>query len=127
MERAAYVIGKLRVADDESLLRAAWPIAVGKRIAGRSVVANLVGSRLVIQVDDSVWQSQLYAMREQILLRIEQTIGRRLVDSLEFRVSVPRPKPQREQTFTLSSDEADRIASPSLRSIYKASRRKAIS
>jgi len=127
MERAAYVIGKLRVTDDESLLRAAWPIAVGKRIADRSVVANLVGSRLVIQVEDSVWQSQLYAMREQILHRIEQTLGRRLAESLEFKVAVPRPRPQREQTFTLSSDEADRIPSPSLRRIYKASRRKAIS
>jgi predicted nucleic acid-binding Zn ribbon protein len=127
MERAARVIGKLRVADDESLARAAWPIAVGKRIADRSTVVNLVGSRLVLQVEDSVWQSQLYAMRGQILARIEQTVGRRLVESLEFKVAVPRPKPQRTDTFALATDEADRIASPALRRIYKASRRKAVS
>ncbi len=127
MQRAARVIGKLRVADDESLARAAWPVAVGKRIADRSAVGNLVGSRLIIQVDDSVWQSQLYAMRMQILDRIEQTIGRRLVESLEFKVAVPRPKPQRERAFTLNADEADRITSPGLRNIYRASRRRAIS
>ncbi len=127
MQRAARVIGKLRVADDESLARAAWPVAVGKRIADRSAVGNLVGSRLIIQVEDSVWQSQLYAMRMQILDRIEQTIGRRLVESLEFKVAVPRPKPQRERAFTLGADEADRITSPGLRNIYRASRRRAIS
>lgn len=127
MQRAARVIGKLRVADDESLARAAWPAAVGKRIADRSVVASLTGTRLIIQVEDSVWQSQLYAMREQILARIEQTAGRRLAQSLEFRVAIPRPKAQRDQTFALNSDDADLIASPGLRNIYKASRRKATS
>lgn len=127
MQRAARVIGKLRVADDESLARAAWPAAVGKRIADRSVVASLTGTRLIIQVEDSVWQSQLYAMREQILARIEQTAGRRLAQSLEFRVAIPRPKAQRDQAFALNSDDADLIASPGLRNIYKASRRKATS
>jgi predicted nucleic acid-binding Zn ribbon protein len=127
MKRAAHVIGKLRVADDESLARAAWPTAVGRRIADRSAVGSLVGSRLIVQVDDSVWQSQLYSMRSQILDRIEQAIGRRLVESLEFKVAVPRPKPQRVQAFALGTDEADRITSPGLRNIYRASRRKAIS
>lgn len=127
MERAARVIGKLRVADDESLARAAWPGAVGPRIANRSNVVALTGSRLVIQVEDSVWQSQLYAMRGQILTRVEQILGRNVVQSLEFKVAIPRPKAQREQSLSSSSDEADRIASPALRSIYKASRRKAVS
>ena len=112
MERAARVIGKLRVADDESLARAAWPVAVGKRIAGRSTAVTLAGSRLVVQVEDSVWQSQLYAMRGQILTRIEQTLGRKLVQSLEFKVAIPRPKPQREQSFGLTLDDADSHRQP---------------
>ena len=125
MERASRVIGKLRMADSETLARAGWPVAVGKRIAARTTVVNLVGSRLVVQVEDSVWQSQLFGMRNHILGRMEQALGQRVVETLEFKVAIPRPKAQRDESFGLSADDADRIASPGLRNIYKTSRRKA--
>ena len=67
--------------------RGRWPSASASPTAHRGV--NLAGSRLVVQVEDSVWQSQLFAMRNQILARIEQALGQRVVQTLEFKVAIP--------------------------------------
>ena len=125
MERAACVLGKLGVADEEKLAQAGWPLAVGRRLASRTRPLQLVGTRLVIGVEDAVWQSQLFTLREQILRRLEQVLGRRLVTALEFRVAVPRPGVRREELPARAPDEADGIADPVLRSLYKASRKRA--
>jgi hypothetical protein len=125
MERAARVLGKLKFAGDEKLAQAAWPLAVGKRLADRTGAVSLNGSRLVVLVEDKIWQQQLHTMRGQIVNRIEQVLGRRIVETIEFRIAVPRPKPQREESFQLTADEADTIANPILRRIYKTSRQRA--
>jgi hypothetical protein len=124
MERAARVIGKLRVADDEKLARAAWPAAVGKRLANRTGAVALFGSKMIVNVEDTVWQHQLWCMREQILTRLEKVLGRKIVTTIEFRVVPPRITPQPAEILR-DVDEADAIASPSLRNIYRASRKKA--
>jgi hypothetical protein len=125
MERAARVLGKLGIAGEEKLAQAAWPLAVGRRLAQRTAPLQLVGTRLVIRVEDAVWQSQLFTLREQILTRLEQVLGRRLVNALEFRVAIPRPGVHRAETPVRSADEADGIADPVLRTLYKASRKRA--
>ena len=125
MERAARVLGKLRLAGDEKLVQAAWPLAVGKRIAARTGAVALFESRLVVTVQDPVWRNQLWTLRDQILQRMEQVLGRRIVGEIELRVALPKPGPKREETFTLSADEADGIVNPILRNIYRASRRRA--
>jgi hypothetical protein len=125
MERAARVLGKLRFADEEKLAQAAWPAAVGKRLASRTGPVHLVGTRLVVSVQDGVWQSQLFSIRDQILNRLEHVVGRRLVTALEFRVAIPRPGAAREEIPARAPDEADRIADPVLRLVYKASRKRA--
>ena len=65
MERAGRVLGKLKLAkqsvSDEELARSAWPAAVGKKIALRTQAVTLVRTRLVVEVEDAVWQRQLWA------------------------------------------------------------------
>jgi Protein of unknown function (DUF721). len=77
MERAGRVLGKLKLSDhgigDEELARSAWPLAVGKRIASRTGHVSLVRSRLVVEVEDAIWQRQLFTLRGQILAKMEQT------------------------------------------------------
>ena len=128
MERAGRVIGKLapssRGLSDEELARAAWPVAVGKRLALRTNAVALVRTRLVIEVEDSVWQHQLFTLRSQIIKQLENAAGRRVVDELEFRVARPRRPPVRAES-NVPIDEADAIRDPTLRNIYKAARRKA--
>jgi hypothetical protein len=134
MERAGRVIGKLSGKSgmsrhgltDEQLALAAWPLAVGERLALRTTPVALVRERLVIQVEDALWQRQLFTLRSQILDQLEHAAGRRVVEQLEFRVAVPKRQPQaRAESLGAATDEADGIKDTYLRNIYKASRKKA--
>jgi hypothetical protein len=130
MERAGRVIRKLQqtsqCVSDEQIARAAWPLAVGKRIAARTSDISLIRSRLVVGVEDAVWQRQLFTLRGQILAKLEEAIGAPIVTEIEFRVVPPRRLPQRAANHEGTPlDEADEIRDPLLRSLYKASRRRA--
>lgn len=130
MERAGQVVSRLRLAShgltDEQIATAAWGVAVGKTIARRTTVLSLVRTRLVVAVEDRVWQKQLFTLRGQIISRLEETLGRRIVEELEFRIAGPARKPVQSAELTAEvPDEADGIRDPVLRSIYKSSRRKA--
>ena len=130
MERASKLIRGLRLSDvitPEQLCCAAWPEAVGKKIAGHTRPAKLVRSRLVVEVEDHIWQRQLFALTPHILNNLEETLGRGLVEDLEFRI-VPRrrePVMARQAVPALPVDDADAIADPVMRGIYKLSRKKA--
>lgn len=112
---------------EEQMAGAAWPLAVGKTIANRTSVISLVRTRLVIQVEDKIWQRQLFTLRAQILTRLEEALGRRIVDELEFRIVVPTRKQVQSAALPQNAivDEADDIRDPVLRGIYKSARRKA--
>jgi hypothetical protein len=132
MERAARSIAKLKLSDavsHEDLARAAWPVAVGKNVARHASVRGLVRGNLVVDVEDAVWQKQLLHLRSQILPRLCELLGSGIVSDLEFRIApaaVRRP-PQLAASArpAESSDEADRIADPSFRIVYKQARKKA--
>jgi predicted nucleic acid-binding Zn ribbon protein len=130
MERAGRLLSKLRLPDasaPEVIARAAWPLAVGKVIREHSSVLMLVGTRLVIGVEDGIWQKQLYALRSQILMRIDKVAGPGIAETLEFRVVPPRRQPQREERSARPADEADGIQDPVLRRIYRVARAREIS
>ena len=130
MERASKLIRGLRLSDvitPEQLCCTAWPEAVGKKIAGHTRPAKLVRSRLVVEVEDHTWQRQLFILTPHILNNLEKTLGRGLVEELEFRI-VPRrrePVMARQAVPALPVDDADAIADPLMRGIYKLSRKKA--
>src|SRR5260370_12891467 len=125
MERAGRVVGKLKLATEEQVACAAWASAVGKKSAAHTRAMQLVRERLVIEVEDAIWQRQLFTLRSQILHRLEQVIGRAVVTEIEFRIGVPKRVPQRAETASGVVDEADLIESPGLRNLYKASRKRA--
>lgn len=132
MERASKLIRGLRLPDAaisaEELACTAWPEAVGKKIAAHTRAARLVRTRLVVEVEDAVWQRQLFALTPYVLRNLEKSLGPGLVDDLEFRIVPRRREPQRAQQSVpalFEADEADGIADPVLRGIYRASRKKA--
>src|SRR3954465_763582 len=123
MERAGRVVGKMKVATDEQLAQARCPRAVGKKIASHTGNVSLIRNRLVIEVEDAIWQRQLFTLRGQILARLEQVLGRQIVQELEFRIAIPRRAPQREEGTpsrlgTGTADEADAIRNQGLRNLY---------
>ena len=134
MERASKLIRGLRLPGDtlsaEEFARAAWPIAVGKKIAAHTRAARLVRKRLVVEVEDQVWQRQLFGLTYQVLRSLEKSVGSGLIEDLEFRIVPRRREPQRAAEAVpvpaLFADEADSIADPVLRGIYRRSRKKAL-
>jgi hypothetical protein len=129
MERAGRVLGKLKLAkqgvSDEELACSAWPAAIGKRIASRTHAIALVRARLVVEVEDAVWQRQLWALRGQILKNVEQVLGRKVVEEIEFKIGIPKMKPARAEVLSTSNDEADLIRDPVFRLNYIAARKRA--
>ena len=131
MERASKLIRSLRLPGDtltpEEIACAAWPAAVGKKVAAHTRAARMVRNRLIIEVEDKVWQRQLFALTSFILRNLDQSLGPGLVEDLEFRIVPRRREPQRaDRPVPALFDEADSIADPVLRDIYRTSRAKAL-
>jgi hypothetical protein len=106
---------------------AAWPLAVGKTIAAHTRAVKLVRTRLIVEVEDLVWQRQLFGLSGQILRALAKYVGRGSVEELHFRVVPRRREPQRAVAAIPAKalDEADGIEDPVLRGIYRASRARA--
>jgi hypothetical protein len=90
----------------------------------------MVRSRLIAEVEDLIWQRQLFSLSHQILRNLAKSIGPGLVEDIEFRIVPRRREPQRAAQampalFADQTDDAESIADPVLRGIYKASRKRA--
>ena len=92
----------------------------------------MVRSTLVVDVEDSTWQKQLFTLRSQILERLHKATGSNAVTEIEFRAAVARREPQRADgsrnslfTATDASDEAEQIQDAVLKKVYRLSRKKA--
>jgi hypothetical protein len=134
MERAGKALAKLKLSDaisPDQLAFAAWPAAVGKRIAVHACPKALVRGSLVIEVEDAVWQKQLFHLRYEILAKLSEVLGSGIVTDVEFRIApaAPRRPPQSAQSHseTVSPDDADCIEDPVMRILYKQARTRALS
>ncbi len=135
MERAVRLIktnkysGKLLTDDD--VARAIWPAAVGKAIAAHTSRLTLVRATLVVEVEDAIWQKQLFSLTKQILDRVHKVTGSDAIRDIEFRIAVPRRQPMRAESRdglasqAPAADEADAILDPVLKKVYQLSRKKA--
>jgi len=127
MERAGRLISKLKLPPGsvslEDLACAGWPAAVGLRIAAHARAVSLAGNRLIVEVEDVVWQRQLFVLRKQILKRLEEVLGRSVVADVDFRMLPRRRQPQSaDSPRPVKKDDADQIQDPVLRAIYKEKR-----
>ncbi len=135
MERAAKLLRQWKLASGcvsaDEVAIAAWQVAAGKKIAAHSRAVNIVRGRLVVEVTDEIWKSQLRSVRAFILNRIEKDLGPTIVTDIEFRVVPPRRGPGREEQvirgpLLASLDDADRIEDPFLAKVYRANRKRTI-
>ena len=132
MERASKLIRGLGLPGEtltvDELACAAWPVAVGKRVAAHTRAAKLVRKKLIVEVEDAIWRNQLFTLSRQILTNIAKSVGPNLVEDLEFKVMPRRREPARA-TVSIPApllDEADGIADPVLRDIYRVARKRAL-
>jgi len=133
MERASKVIRELSLSGaiitPEQMALAVWPDAVGKKIAAHTRAAKLVRTRLVVEVEDKTWQRQLFCLTHFIVRNLAKDLLAGMVDDIEFRVVPRRRDPARALSLDnapLFADDADAIADPVLRDLYKLSRKKAL-
>jgi hypothetical protein len=131
MDQASRIIARFAgvsgVISHERIACTAWKRAVGNRIALRTRALKLVRATLVVEVEDEIWRQNLWSLRYQILRNLEKALGPEIVTEVEFRVMPPRLGPQREvqERFALRpADDAESIADPGLRRIYKDARRR---
>lgn len=135
MERAARLINKSKlsrsVLSDDDLARAVWPAAVGKTIASHTVRVKIVRTTLVVEMEDAMWQKQLYPLASQILHRLRTVTGSSDIQDIEFRAAIARRQPQRAESREggavqpVHTDEADHIQDPVLKRVYRMSRKRA--
>jgi len=127
MERAGRLIGKLKVSagitDPETRARAAWAMAVGKKVAQRTRATNLVRGTLVVEVEDFVWQKQLNTLRHFLLRNLHKELGEALVMEIDFRPMPRRLAPQRAETAR-PVQMVDGIGDPVLGLLYQQSKKK---
>ncbi|MFZ0594550.1 MAG: DciA family protein, partial [Bryobacteraceae bacterium] len=102
MERAARVLQKSKqprsILDDRRTIEAVWPVAVGKAIVRHTSQLRLVRKTLVVEAEDMIWQRQLRTLESQILERICLLLPGLEIQSIEFRLRVPRREPQATHT-----------------------------
>jgi hypothetical protein len=143
MERAARVLRKSKkprsILNDDGAIQAVWPVAVGKAISRHTSRLRLVRKNLVVDAEDAIWQRQLRTLERQIIDRVRLLLPDIEIESIEFRIGVPRRDPQMARDAAgfmqtgapgsllsgTSDDEADRILDPVLKKVYQLSRRKA--
>ncbi len=86
-------IRKNRLGEDllRHTLRLRWPEVVGERLAARTWPENLYRGRLRVVVANSTWLNELSFMRQEIISRITEVMGRPCVRELDFKLGRPRP------------------------------------
>ena len=113
----------------ERAARAAWPKAVTKKIASHTRAAEMVRTTIIIEVEDAVWRRQLFPLIPSIVLNFAKIVGPGIIEDAEFRIVPRRREPERAVEAVpggLFADEADAIADPVMRGIYKSARSKAL-
>ena len=98
MERAGRLIPKIKgkaPLTEAELALAAWPAVIGRRLANRTKAVSFSGSRIVVEVEDALWQRNLEGLRGAILANFHKTLGETAPKSIEFRIGIPRRPPGR--------------------------------
>jgi predicted nucleic acid-binding Zn ribbon protein len=70
----------------EAACIAAWKHVVGEGLGSYAIPVQLQNKKLVVIVEDNIWQRQLEQMRGQLLFRLNSLLGQTLVKSIEWRV-----------------------------------------
>ena len=79
MERAGKSLAKLKIADAisaDELAFAAWPARLASA-SPRTPAQSFVRGRLIVEVDDAIWQKQLFHLRFEILAQAADDSRRR--------------------------------------------------
>ena len=78
---------------DEQIVCSFWAPTVGARIARLTQPIRLYRGRLVVDVEGHDWRRQLAAMSGEITAKLNATLGKTVLEGIDFRVKVPASRP----------------------------------
>jgi len=123
MQRAGRLIATMNlppeVGDLETRVRAAWPVAAGKKVARHTRATTLVRDSLIVEVEDYLWQHNLARLEHFLIRNLAKELGAGLVKKIDFRPMPRRRAPQRAET---ARPNAGQIQDPILDLLYRESR-----
>ncbi len=70
----------------EAACIAAWKHVVGETLSNHVVPVQLQNQKLIVVVEDNIWQRQIEQMRGPLLFRLNSLMKQTLVKSIELRV-----------------------------------------
>ena len=81
-------LGQIPPSDElvENVVIAAWKPAVGDALWKRTRPFRLFKSSLIVSVPSATWRRELHRLQKEILEKLNATLGKRIVMTLEFRV-----------------------------------------
>jgi predicted nucleic acid-binding Zn ribbon protein len=69
-----------------SMIWNVWQDAVGSQIAANTVPAAIKGGLLIVHAESSVWIQQLHFFKQEMIVKINRTLGADLVKDIKFKI-----------------------------------------
>lgn len=93
-----------------------WDDEVGETIETHTQVVGVKGDTLMVRVDNAVWMYQLVLLKQEIMEKINQRLGKSLIHNIHFKMGkLDKDAPQAEpadlqlRSAALSKEEMARI------------------
>ncbi len=87
----------------ESSLQKRWGEIMGEKIANHTIPGQIRYKKLYIEVDNPVWMHQLLFLKDEILNRVNRTIGREIINEVRFKLGTGRDDYLRQDTAEKAS------------------------
>lgn len=69
---------------EENLAFAYWDSVVGKEIALHTEPEKIVKGTVIVKVDNDVWRNELAFFKNEIIQKLNQRIGKKLIQEIKF-------------------------------------------
>ena len=85
------VMKTFRHSPDEQLLQVfeIWNQIVGESVSQNAQPSAFKGRLLLVEVNSSVWMHQLQFLKEDIIRKINETMGEEVVEDIKFKIGTP--------------------------------------
>ena len=85
------VMKTFRHSPDEKLLQVfeMWNRIVGEPVSQNAQPTAFKGRLLLVAVNSSVWMHQLQFLKEDIICKINKTMGEKVVEDIKFKIGTP--------------------------------------
>jgi len=69
---------------EENLAFAYWDSVVGKEIASHTDPEKIVKGTVMVKVDNDVWRNELAFFKHEIIQKLNDRIGKRIIQEIKF-------------------------------------------